>query len=150
MRRALFPGSFDPFTLGHDDIVRRALPLFDELVIAVGYNPQKASRMDVDERVATIASYYCNEPRIRVISYDTLTVSLAQAEDARFLVRGVRSVADYEYERTIADVNRQLTGLETILLFANPCYASLSSSMVRELMHFGHDVSTFLPTSKNR
>lgn len=142
---ALFPGSFDPFTLGHADIVKRALGLFDEVVIAVGYNEQKSGWMPVEERVAAIKKLYADEPRIRVESYSGLTVDFAKAKGISVIVRGVRTTADFEYEMQMADVNRQLTGIETILLPASPQFASLSSSVVRELAHFGHDISEFLP-----
>ena len=141
----LFPGSFDPFTLGHADIVRRALALFDEVVIAVGYNEQKSGWMPVQERVASIKRLYAEEPRVKVESYAGLTVDFARERGIEAIVRGVRTTADFEYEMQLADVNRQLTGIETVLLPASPQLASLSSSVVRELAHFGHDISAFLP-----
>ena len=145
MRKGLFPGSFDPFTLGHADIVERALELFDEVVIAVGYNEQKSGWMPVEERVAAIKKLYVDEPRIKVESYTGLTVDFAQAKGISAIVRGVRTTKDFEFEMQLADMNRRLTGIETILLPASPELASLSSSLVRELAHFGHDVSAFLP-----
>ena len=145
MHKALFPGSFDPFTLGHADIVRRALGLFDEVVIGVGYNEQKRGWMPVEERISTIKKLYAGEPRVRVGSYTGLTVDFAKAIGATAIVRGVRTASDFEYELQMADVNRRLTGIETVLLPASPELASLSSSLVRELSHFGHDVSKFLP-----
>lgn len=143
--RGLFPGSFDPFTLGHADIVKRALGIFDEIVIAVGYNENKAGWMPVEERVSTIRKLYADEPRIIVESYTGLTVDFAKECGAAAIIRGVRTTADYEFEMQLADVNRQLTGIETILLPASPQLASLSSSVVRELAHFGHDISALLP-----
>lgn len=145
MRKVLFPGSFDPFTLGHADIVKRALGLFDEVVVAVGYNEQKKGWMPVEERVAAIRRLYKDEPRVRVESYTGLTVDFACGKGVTAIVRGVRTTADFEYEMQLADVNRQLTGIETVLLPASPQLASLSSSVVRELASFGHDVSGFLP-----
>ena len=145
MRKVLFPGSFDPFTLGHDDIVRRALGLFDEVVITVGYNEQKAGWMPVEERTRAIERIYADEPRVAVASYTGLTVDFARERGVAAIIRGVRTTADFEYEMQMADVNRQLTGIETILLPASPQFASLSSSVVRELAHFHHDVSRFLP-----
>ena len=144
-RKVLFPGSFDPFTLGHADIVKRALKMFDEVVIAVGYNEQKAGWMPIEERVASIRKLYTDEPRIKVESYTGLTADFAQEHGITAIVRGIRTTADFEYELQMADINRQLTGIETILLPASPQFASLSSSIVRELAHFGHDVSAFLP-----
>lgn len=144
-RLVLFPGSFDPFTLGHADIVRRALEMFDGIVIAVGYNEQKTGWMPVEERVAAIRKLYADEPRITVERYTGLTVDFAREHGIGIIIRGVRTVADFEFEMQLADVNRQLTGIETILLPASPQLASLSSSIVRELAHFGHDVSAFLP-----
>jgi len=145
MEKILFPGSFDPFTLGHADIVRRALGLFDEVVVAVGYNEQKKGWMPVEERVEAIRRLYKDEPRVRVESYTGLTVDFAKERGITAIVRGVRTTADFEYEMQLADVNRRLTGIETILLPASPQLASLSSSVVRELAHFGHDISAFLP-----
>ena len=145
LRKVLFPGSFDPFTLGHADIVRRALGLFDEVVVAVGYNEQKKGWMPVEERVEAIRKLYKDEPRVTVESYMGLTVDFARERGITAIVRGVRTTADFEFEMQLADVNRQLTGIETILLPASPQLASLSSSIVRELASFGHDVSAFLP-----
>ena len=141
----LFPGSFDPFTLGHADIVKRALNLFDEVVIAVGYNENKTGWMPVEERVNAIRKLYADEPRVKVESYMGLTVDFAKDNGITAIIRGVRTTADFEYEVQLADVNRQLTGIETILLPATPQLASLTSSIVRELAHFGHDISAFLP-----
>ena len=143
--QVLFPGSFDPFTLGHADIVQRALGLFDEVVVAVGYNEQKKGWMPVEERVEAIRKLYKDEPRVWVESYTGLTVDFAREKGITAIVRGVRTTADFEYEMQLADVNRQLTGIETVLLPASPQLASLSSSVVRELASFGHDVSAFLP-----
>ena len=142
---ALFPGSFDPFTLGHADIVKRALNLFDEVVIAVGYNENKVGWMPVEERLSTIRRLYAEEPRVIVESYTGLTVDFAKKHGITAIIRGVRTTADFEYEVQLADVNRQLTGIETIFLPASPQFSSLSSSIVRELAHFGRDISTFLP-----
>ncbi len=145
MRLALFPGSFDPFTLGHADIVKRALGLFDEVIIGVGYNEQKSGWMSVDERLAAISRLYADEPRVKVVSYTGLTADFAKENGVTAIVRGVRTMADYDYEMQMADVNRQLTGIETVFLPASPQLASLSSSLLRELSHFGHDISAFLP-----
>ena len=146
VRTGVFVGSFNPFTVGHDSIVTRALPLFDRLVIGVvGDQVHKPDMPSAEERIKAIADLYQDEPRIEVKPYYGLAVDFAKQEGARFIVKGVRSVKDFEYEREQADVNRQLSGVETILLFAEPQYSSISSTMVRELQHFGVDISTFLP-----
>lgn len=144
-RIAAFTGSFDPFTIGHDNIVRRALPLFDKVIIAVGYNEKKKYMQSAEERVATIRSYYRDEPKVEVMAYSDLTVDFAARVQAQYIIKGVRTVKDFEYEREQADINRQLTGIETILFFADPQLAAISSSVVRELQHFGRDVSAFIP-----
>ena len=148
----IFVGSFAPFTIGHDSIVRRALPLFDRLVIGVvGDQVHKPGLPPAEERMAAIKRLYANEPRIEVRPYFGLAVDFARSVNARFIVKGVRSVKDFEYEREQADINRQLTNgeVETLLLYAEPHLASVSSTMVRELQHFGVDVTPFLPTPLN-
>ncbi len=147
-RIAIFPGSFDPFTIGHASIVERGLPLFDEIVIGVGVNGSKRSLLTPEERVRAIGDLYADEPRIRVVSYDDLTIDLARREGAGFILRGLRSVKDFEYERDIANMNERLAGVETVLLFTEPQYSSVSSSVVRELIAFGKDVTEFLPKKK--
>ena len=144
-RIALFPGTFDPFTLGHQSLVKRVLTCADAVVIAIGINEKKQTYYTLEQRVSAIRALYAEEPRVKVITYSGLTVDVEQQEQASFILRGVRSVIDFEYEKAIADVNRQLTGIETLLLFTEPAYAHISSSVVRELLHFGKDVSAFLP-----
>ena len=156
-KTVLFPGSFNPFTIGHADIVERGLALFDNLVIAVGYNEQKAAApvpadsaggafpAEIEARLAAIRTLYQDEPRVKVIAYSSLTVDAAKQVGACAILRSVRSIKDYEYELQMADVNHRLTGIDTIVLFARPELASISSSVVRELQHFGQDVSQFLP-----
>ena len=145
MRTAIFPGTFDPFTIGHDDLVRRALSLVDNIYIAIGINTGKRTMLSLEERMERITALYKDEPRIHVVSYDGLTTDFAQSIGAKFIIRGVRSAIDFEYERNIADVNRMLTGIDTVLLISEPQYAAISSSMVRELAHFGKDISPYLP-----
>ena len=141
----LFPGTFDPFTIGHASLVERALPLCDRLIIAVGFNPAKSSAESVQERVKTISRLYADRPEIKVISYSGLTVDTCREENAGWMLRGVRTVADFEYERTLADINRNLSGIETVLIYALPSLASVSSSVVRELASYGADISAYIP-----
>ena len=145
MRNGIFVGSFDPYTIGHDSIVRRALPLFDRIIIGVGFNERKKYMQTTEQRVETIRRIYESEPKIEVKQYNDLTVDFARREQAEFIIKGVRSVKDFEYEREQADINRQLTGIETVLFFAEAGMESISSSVVRELVHFGKDVRRFLP-----
>ena len=141
----IFTGSFDPYTIGHDDILRRALPLFDHIVIGIGVNERKSYMQSAEERMKTIKAIYADETKVEVKTYNDLTIDFARRENASYIIKGVRSVKDFEYERDQADINRQLSGVETLLLYADPRYSAVSSSMVRELIHFGQDVSRFLP-----
>ena len=146
MRTGIFVGTFDPFTIGHDSIVRRALPLFDRRVIGVvGDNVNKPNMRPVEERIKSITELYLDQPAIEVKPYFGLAMDFARSEGAQFIVKGVRSVTDFEYEQWQADFNRRLGGIETILLYTEPELASVSSSALRELSHFGVDVSEFLP-----
>ncbi len=142
---AMYAGSFDPFTRGHADIVARGLQLFDKVVIAIGVNESKRNLFSSDERLRQISRYYASNPRVEVYTYNGLTVSFAQEKGIRFLLRGVRSSTDMEYERTLADLNRHIADMETILLPASQLFTHISSTVVRELLHFGGDVSGFLP-----
>lgn len=144
--RLLFAGSFDPFTVGHASLVERALPLCSSLVIAIGVNSSKgALQVSADERLEAIRSLYADEPKVSVVTYSGLTVDAASEHGADALLRGVRSVADFEYERNLADINRRIVGLETVLLFSTPELAAVSSSVVRELAAYGYPISDFLP-----
>ena len=131
-RIALFPGTFDPFTIGHQSLVRRGLELVDEIVISIGINDKKLT-------------YFSLEKRVKVMSYNQLTVDFAKEVGAGFILRGIRTVNDFEYEKTIADVNRKLTGIETFILFTEPEHTHISSSIVRELLRYGKDISQFVP-----
>lgn len=142
---AIFPGSFDPFTIGHHSIVERALPLFDKIVVAVGMNSKKHSFLPEIDRLDAIRHLYADEPRVEVIAYSGLTVEAAEQCGARYILRGVRTVKDFEYEKTLADINRKIAGLETVLLYTLPEYGSISSSIVRELISLGRDVTDLLP-----
>lgn len=145
MRTGILVGSFDPYTIGHDSLVKRALPLFDKIVIGVGFNERKKYMQTTETRVAKIKEVYKDEPKVEVKQYNDLTVDFARREGAGFIIKGVRSLKDFEYEREQADINRQLTGIETVLFFAEAGMESISSSVVRELAHFGKDVRRFLP-----
>lgn len=145
MRTGIFVGSFDPYTIGHHSIVMRALPLFDKIVIGVGVNERKQYMQSADVRLQNIQAIYRNEPKIEVKTYSDLTIDFAHREMADFIIKGVRSVKDFEYEREQADINRRIGNVETLLLYAEPQYESISSSLVRELIHFGKDVKQFLP-----
>lgn len=142
---ALFPGTFDPFTIGHQSIIERALSLFDEIIIAIGINDSKRTYFTLEERVRMIRRLYQDNPQIKVDSYDYLTVDYARENDARYILRGIRSVNDFEYEKTIADVNRAISGVETVILFTEPEYTHISSTIVRELMRYNKDVKEFVP-----
>ena len=148
MRKAVFPGSFDPFTVGHKDIADRALRMFDHVVIGIGYNIHKASADSIAERAARIAALYADEPRISVEAYTGLTVDFARRHGAEFIVRGLREVKDFEYERNLADTNAAISDIETVFLTARPELGFISSSMVRELAANGYDASRFLPTCR--
>ncbi|MCE5205351.1 MAG: pantetheine-phosphate adenylyltransferase [Porphyromonadaceae bacterium] len=144
-RIALFPGTFDPFTIGHESLVRRGLALMDEIVIAIGVNEAKKSYFTLEKRIGMIRDFYREEPRVKVESYDSLTIRFAQEVGARYILRGIRSVIDFEYEKTIADMNRTISGIETFVLFTEPDLTHISSTHVRELLRYGHDVSHFIP-----
>ena len=145
MRRAIFPGTFDPFTIGHYSIVTRALTFMDEVTIGIGINENKNTYFPIEKRVEMIQKLYKNEPRIKVMSYDCLTIDFAKQVGAQFIVRGIRTVKDFEYEETIADINRKLAGIETILLFTEPELTCISSTIVRELLSYNKDISMFIP-----
>jgi len=142
--KALFPGSFRPFTRGHADIVARSLALFDEVVIAVGVNASKPLR-DIEADIEPIRRLYADEPRVSVETFTGLTAVYARTVGASCIVRGVRSNKDYEYERDMADINRQLSGIETVILFSRPELGAISSSIVRELESYGVDTTPYLP-----
>lgn len=145
MRRAIFPGTFDPFTIGHASVVTRTLTFMDEIVIGIGVNENKNSYFPTEKRVEMIRNLYKDNPKIKVVAYDCLTIDLAQEVNAKFIVRGIRTVKDFEYEETIADINRKLSGIETILLFTEPELTCVSSTIVRELLTYHKDISQFIP-----
>lgn len=146
---AIFPGSFDPYTLGHHDIVMRGLNLFDEVIIGIGYNSSKKNRyFDIDWMVSKIESVYINQDRVKVVVYNELTSTLAKKYEANYLIRGLRNTTDFEYENSISQMNRYLNDdLETVFLITSPQFAQISSTIIREVHRFGADVSDFLPYS---
>jgi pantetheine-phosphate adenylyltransferase len=146
-RIAIFPGSFDPFTKGHEDIVRRGLRLFDEVIIGIGYNSKKHNRyFDIDEMVQYIESTFTNGESVKVMVYNELTAQLANKIGAKYLLRGLRNTTDFEYENSISQVNRYLNEeLETVFLITSPQYAAISSSIIREVHKYNGDITSFLP-----
>ncbi len=145
-RTAIFPGSFDPFTKGHEDIVRRGLALFDHIVVAIGYNSQKQRYFEVALMLEHIRHTFADEPHVEVVTYSELTATLAKKHQAAYLLRGLRNTTDFEYENSIAQINRHLNpALETVFLITSPAYAHISSTIIREVHKYGGDVDEFLP-----
>jgi pantetheine-phosphate adenylyltransferase len=144
-RIAIFPGSFDPFTVGHENIIRRGLKLFDKIIIAVGHNATKSYFFDVDTRVAFIRAQFVDEPRVTVEPYENLTVEFAEQKNAHSLLRGIRTAADFEYERAIAQVNRLMTGIDSVFLLTTPEHTPVNSSIVRDILRHKGDASKFIP-----
>jgi pantetheine-phosphate adenylyltransferase len=144
---ALFPGSFDPFTKGHEDIVLRGLALFDQIIIAIGYNSSKDKRyFKIEMMTEKIQQTFKGLPQISVITYSELTAELAKKHNAKFLLRGLRNTTDFEYENSIAQVNRHLNAdLESVFLITSPLFAAINSSIIREVHRYGGDVSEMLP-----
>lgn len=143
---AVFPGSFDPITVGHADIVRRALPLFDKIIVAIGINSQKQSLFSLEQRIDWIKTVFKGEKKVSVKSYEGLTVNFCAQENANYLLRGIRSAGDFEYEKTIAHLNHDmLPQLETILILSRPELSSISSTIVREIIRGKGKVGKFVP-----
>jgi len=145
MKVAIFPGSFDPFTIGHYSVVTRALTFVDEVVIAIGVNEAKKTLFPLKKRIEIINKAFAHESRVRVESYDSLTIDFAKKVNATIILRGIRSIADFEYEKTVADANRRLSGIDTILLFTEPQHSFISSTVVRDILRYDKDVNCFLP-----
>jgi pantetheine-phosphate adenylyltransferase len=146
MRIALFPGSFDPFTNGHLDVVRRGISLFDQIIIAIGNNSSKSRYLPVEQMMEMIAEVFRDEPRVSVQSYKGLTADYARETGARYLLRGLRNTTDFEYENTIAQANRHVNpDLETVFLITSPTLAAISSTIIREIHRFGGNVDDFVP-----
>lgn len=143
-RIAVFPGSFDPFTKGHEAIVRKALCLFDEIIIAIGINSTKNYQFTLEKRTKHIASLFSSNEAVRIVSYQQLTVDLCKAEGASFIVRGLRDSKDFEYEKSIAHMNQALAGIETVFLLTNQEFGAISSSIIREIYKNNGDISKFV------
>lgn len=145
-KTAVFPGSFDPFTVGHESIVNRSIFLFDKIIIAIGYNSNKASYFPVEKREEWIKRIFEGIPNIAVEVYDGLTIDFCRDNNAKYILRGLRTSADFEYERAVGQINKaMLPGVETIYLLTNPEHTAISSTIVREIIRYGGDVSKFVP-----
>jgi pantetheine-phosphate adenylyltransferase len=145
MRKAIFPGSFDPITLGHQDIINRALPLFDEIVIAIGVNADKKYMFSLEERKRFIEETFQNEPKISVITYEGLTIDLCHKINANFILRGLRNPADFEFEKAIAHTNRRLSKIETVFLLTSAKTSYISSSIVRDVIRNNGEYKLLVP-----
>ncbi len=145
MTTAIFPGSFDPFTIGHYSVVMRALSFVDRVVVAIGVNEAKKTLFSIDKRKDIVRKVFKDEPRVEVESYESLTVDFAKKIGATIILRGSRSIQDFEYERTIADANRHISGIDTILLFTEPQHSFISSTVMRDVLKYGKDITCFLP-----
>ena len=146
LKKAVFPGSFDPITTGHVDLVKRALQLFDEIIIAIGVNSQKQALFDVDQRKKWIEDVFRDEPRVKVDVFEGLTVHYCKKVDAKFLIRGLRNASDFDYEKTISQLNHIVGGnVETVFLISKPEFSHISSTIVREIIKGKGDASPFLP-----
>jgi pantetheine-phosphate adenylyltransferase len=143
-RIGVFPGSFDPFTKGHVDIVQRAVPLFDEIIVAIGVNSNKKSMFSLESRIAHIEAIFETEPKVSVEAYQGLTTIFCEEKKARYLIRGIRNAIDSEYEKSIAQMNKDLTGIETVFLMTSPEYSAINSSIVREIKKNNGDISSFV------
>lgn len=144
---AVFPGSFDPFTLGHESIIKKALPLFDKVIIAIGYNSQKETGyFPIDKRVEDIKKVFINKSEVSVQKYDCLTVDLCEKLKAKYIIRGIRNITDFEYEKSIAQTNIMLNpNIETIFFFPSNEYSTINSSIIRDIIKHGGDASKFVP-----
>jgi pantetheine-phosphate adenylyltransferase len=145
MKRFVFPGSFDPITIGHQEIIERALPLCDELIIAVGENSDKRNMFPIEDRIKFIEKSNKNNSKVIVESYEGLTVDFCKKVNADSLLRGLRNPADFEFEKSVAQMNRKLSGIETVFLLTSAAHSFISSSIVREIMDFGGDYTSLVP-----
>ena len=147
MRKAIFPGSFDPITLGHEDIIKRSIPLFDEIIIAIGVNAEKKYMFSLEDRKRFIEEAFKDEPKVKVITYSGLTIDLCKKENAEFILRGLRNPADFEFEKAIAHTNRVMSKIETVFLLTAARTSFISSSIVRDVLRNGGDISQLVPES---
>jgi pantetheine-phosphate adenylyltransferase len=145
MKKAVFPGSFDPITLGHVDIIERALPLFDEIILAIGVNSDKKYMFSLEERLNFLKETFKDEPKIKVATYKGLTVDFCKSQDANFILRGLRNTIDFEFERTIGQTNFKMSGIETIFLISSSGKGHISSTVVRDVRKNGGDFSFMVP-----
>jgi pantetheine-phosphate adenylyltransferase len=145
MKTAIFPGSFDPFTVGHEDVVRRGLSLFDKIIIAVGYNSNKSDFFPLDDRMQWIRDVFIEDERISVDKYEGLTVDFAKEIGCTHILRGIRTAADFEYERAIAQVNKAMSGIDSVFLLTTPEHTPVNSSIIRDIVKHGGNAGQFLP-----
>jgi pantetheine-phosphate adenylyltransferase len=150
MKKAIFPGSFDPITLGHVDIINRALPLFSEIIIAVGVNTDKTYLFSLEERISFIKKHYAHEPKVKVETYSGLTIDFCKKLNIHFILRGLRNPADFEFEKAIAQTNRKLSTVETVFLLTSADTSFISSSIVRDVLKNGGDISCLVPESVSK
>ena len=143
---AVFPGSFDPFTIGHESVIKRSLPLFDEIIIAIGSNSKKQAYFPIQKRMQMIREVFRDQPKIRVESYSGLTVDFCKKSGAQYLLRGLRTSADFEYERVIAQTNKAMyEGLESVFLLTLPEHTHINSTIIRDVIRYGGDAGKFVP-----
>ncbi|AJR02422.1 pantetheine-phosphate adenylyltransferase [Siansivirga zeaxanthinifaciens] len=147
MKRAIFPGSFDPITLGHYDIIKRGVTLFDEVIVAIGVNSEKKYMFSLDERKTFIEEAFANESKVKVVTYEGLTVDFCKSVHAEFILRGLRNPADFEFEKAIAHANRRLSTIETVFLLTSAKTSFISSSIVRDVIKNNGDYTKFVPES---
>jgi len=147
MKKAIFPGSFDPITLGHSDLIKRSIPLFDEIVVAIGINAEKKYMFSLEDRKRFIEEAFADEPSVSVVTYEGLTIDLCKKLKANFILRGLRNPADFEFEKAIAHTNRKLSKIETVFLLTAANTSYISSSIVRDVIRNGGDYTVLVPAS---